>query len=326
MLKTRLSEMFGLDYPVMSAPMALHSGGTLAAAVSKAGGMGTFGAIHPFKSVDWVREQISHVREQTDRPFGVGYITAFIPMFQDQFEVAIDAHVPVICLSFGEPQPWLGKAKASGAKVICQVQTMEHARLAVSEGADVIVAQGNEAGGHCGEMTLLPLLSRVVEEFPQVPVLAAGGIANGRSLAAVLAAGADGVWMGTAFLATPECIEIPARYKELIVQSDGEDTVFTRIFDIMSGLPWPEEIGVRIRRNAIVDEWQGRERELRARKGEFSERYMTARRDFDIDNIDVAMGQSAAFVRSVRPAAEVLREVCEDAERILRERVDSLMK
>jgi nitronate monooxygenase len=325
MIRTRISDMFGLQYPIMSAPMALHSGGTLAAAVSKAGGLGTFGGIQPFAGVEWVRKQIAYVRGQTDRPFGVGYITAFIPMFPDQFEAAIDAKVPVICLSFGSPQPWLEKAKASGSKVICQVQMIDHARQAVSGGADVIVVQGNEAGGHTGEITLLPLLARVIEEFPDVPVMAAGGIGNGRTLAAVLTAGADGAWLGTAFLATPECVEIPDRYKELVIESDGEDTVFTRIFDIMSGLPWPQEIGVRVRRNAIVDEWEGRERELRSRKGEFSERYMTARRNFDIDNIDVALGQSAGFVRGIRPAAEIVHTICDEAERILAERPRTLL-
>src|ERR1041385_2990799 len=120
MIRTRITDMFGLRYPILSAPMALHSGGTLAAAVSQAGGLGTFGGIQPFSGVDWVRKQIAYVREYTNQPFGVGYITAFIPMFQNQFEAAIEAKVPVICLSFGDPQPWLKMAKASGARVICQ--------------------------------------------------------------------------------------------------------------------------------------------------------------------------------------------------------------
>src|SRR5712691_10171645 len=194
MLKTRFTEMFDLDYPIMSAPMALHSGGTLAAAVSKAGGLGSFGGIHPAKGPDWLRDEIRYIRSQTEKPFGVGYINAFLPMFQQHFEAALEEKTPVIALSFGSSQPWLDQAKAAGAKVMCQVQTMEHAREALAGGADVLIAQGNEAGGHTGAMNLLPFLVRVVDAFPDIPVLAAGGIADGRALAATLAAGADGAW------------------------------------------------------------------------------------------------------------------------------------
>lgn len=144
MITTRITEMFGMRYPVMSAPMALHSGGTLAAAVSMAGGLGTFGGLQPFAGPQWVGEQVQLVRQRTERPFGVGFISAFLPMFPQFFDVAIEARVPVIALSFGGLQPWLEKAKASGATVICQVQTFEHAQEAVQGGADVLVAQGTK--------------------------------------------------------------------------------------------------------------------------------------------------------------------------------------
>src|SRR5207245_1623090 len=171
MLNTRITELFGIEYPVMSAPMAMHSGGKLAAAVSKAGGLGSFGGIHRDKGPDWLREEIALVRSQTDKPFAVGFITAFLPMFQQHFEAVLDERVPIIALSFGSPQPWLDEAKASGARVICQVQSMVHARQAVEGGADILVAQGNEAGGHTGTMNLLPLLVNVLDTFPDPPVL-----------------------------------------------------------------------------------------------------------------------------------------------------------
>src|SRR5688572_5804413 len=269
-LHTRFTEMFGLSYPVMSAPMAMHSGGTLAAAVSAAGGLGSFGGVHPERGPDWIHGEIAGIRARTDRPFGVGFITAFLPYFEPLFEATLAERPAVVALSFGDPLPWLTQAKDAGARVICQVQTLEHADAAVAAGADVLVAQGNEAGGHTGTMGLLPFLPAVVARHPDVPVLAAGGIADGRTLAAALTAGADGAWLGTAFLATPEAVEVHDIHKDLIVASDGGDTVFDLAYDIVSGLPWPHGIGTRLRRNRFTDEWCGREAELRTRKEEFA--------------------------------------------------------
>lgn len=322
MLRTRLTEMFGLDYPVMSAPMALHSGGTLAAAVSVAGGLGSFGGIHPTKGPEWIREEVAKVRAATGRPFGVGFITPFLGLAEPLFEATLEERVPVIALSFSDPRPWCAKAKAAGARVICQVQTPEDARLAVEAGADVLVAQGTEAGGHTGSVSLLPLLATVVRQHPAVPVLAAGGIADGRTLAAALMAGADGAWLGTAFLATPEAVEVHAVHKELIIASDGADTVFTRVYDIASGLPWPDTIGERVRRNRFTDEWTGREDELRERADETAPPPATNPFEAppDPETSAVLYGQSAGLVDAIRPAAEVLRGVCDEAERLLRSR------
>jgi nitronate monooxygenase len=324
-LKTRITEMFGVEYPVMSAPMAMHSGGRLAAAVSKAGGIGSFGGIHQTKGPDWLREEIAYIRSQTDRPFGVGFITAFLPMFEQHFQAVLDERVPIIPLSFGGPQPWLDKAKASGAKVMCQVQSIEHARQAAAGGADVIVAQGNEAGGHAGAINLLPLLTRVVEQYPNVPVMASGGIASGRALAAALAAGAEGAWAGTTFLATPECVEVEDEHKQAIVESDGEDTIYTRTYDVLWGQPWPEGIAERVQRNAFTDEWHGRYDEIAQKRDELQKRVQDGQADFNAGVRAVLYGQSAGGVPAVRPAAEVLHAMCEDAERILRERTGKLL-
>jgi len=261
MLTTRFTELFGLEYPVMSAPMSGHSGGTLAAAVSQAGGLGSFGGTDE-QGADWVREQIKLIRDATDRSFAVGFITPFMGVFESNFTAALEENAPAIVLSFSDPQPWLRMAKDAGARVICQVQSMEGAQQAVAGGADVLIAQGNEAGGHCGTAAMLPLLVRIVGRYPETPVLAAGGIATGRALAAVLAAGADGANVGTAFLATPEATDVPQIYKECVVQSDGEDTVFTNVYDLIDGLPWPEEIGARVFANQLVREWDGRDKEI----------------------------------------------------------------
>jgi nitronate monooxygenase len=335
MLHTRFTEMFGLTYPVMSAPMALHSGGRLAGAVSAAGGLGSFGGIHPAKGPDWMAAEMGAVRAATDGPFAVGFITAFIPVFEPLFDAALEAGTdpggtaapPVIALSFGDPQPWLDKAKQAGARTMCQVQTLHDAAGAVAAGADVLVVQGTEAGGHTGEMSLLPFLAAAAARWPDVPLLAAGGIADGRTLAAILTAGADGAWVGTAFLATPEAVEVHDLHKELIVASDGGDTVFTRAYDILSGLPWPEGIGERTRRNRFTDEWKGREVELQQRREEFAAPPGTVpfAKPPNPDTEDILYGQGAGFVTAVRPAAEVLRAICDDAEAILRTRPARLL-
>lgn len=326
MFKTRITEMFGIEYPVMSAPMAMHSGGRIAAAVSAAGGLGAFGAIHLTNGPDWLRGEIEHIRSHTDRPFGVGFITNFIPMFQPLFDATIEARPPIIVLSFGDPRPYVQPAKAAGAQVICQVQTIGGAKTAVEAGADILVAQGNEAGGHTGTMNLLPFLARVLDTHPNVPVIAAGGISDGRTLAAALAAGADAACVGTAFLATPECVEVPEEHKRAIVESNGEDTIYTRTYDVLWGAPWPEGIAERVHRNQFTDEWHGRYEEIVERRQELQTRVEAAEKTFDPADRAILYGQSAGAVSAVRPAAEVLREICDDAERILRERLPQLLK
>ncbi|MER7679666.1 nitronate monooxygenase [Streptomyces sp. NPDC096934] len=327
MLHTRFTEMFGITHPVMSAPMGLHSGGTLAAAVSVAGGLGSFAGTHPWKEPDWIRAEIATIRAATDRPFGVGFITPFLPFTEAHFEAALEERAAVVALSFADPGPWVARAQAAGARVMCQVQSYGDAEMAVAAGTDVLVAQGTEAGGHTGTMGLLPFLAGIVQRYPDVPVLAAGGVGDGRTLAAVLTAGADGAWLGTAFLATPEAVEVSAIHKRLIVESDGGDTVWTRAYDIVSDLPWPSAIGQRVRRNRFTDEWAGREAALRDRKSEFApmEDVNPLEATPDPDTGAILYGQSASFVDAVRPAAEVVRAVSEEAEAILASRPRSLL-
>ena len=299
----------------MSAPMSGHSGGTLAAAVCEAGGLGSFGGTDA-QGPDWVREQIEIIRESTDKPFAVGFITPFMSMLEANFTAALEAKVPAIFLSFSDPQPWLGMAKEAGSLAMCQVQSMQGAELAVAGGADVLVAQGNEAGGHTGSAAMLPLLVRIAERYPDTPLLAAGGIATGRALAAVLAAGAHGANVGTAFLATPEAIEVPDAYKDRVVASNGEDTVFTRVFDLIDDLPWPDEIGARVYANQLVREWDGRDDEIVEQRDALREKTAAAYRN-DPEFAAVYMGESAGDVDAIRPAVEVLTDICEGAEELL---------
>jgi nitronate monooxygenase len=285
--------------------------------------------MNPAKGPEWVRAEITAIRDTTDRPFAVGFITPFISLGAALFDAALAERPPAVVLSFADPQPWLGQAKAAGARVICQVQNHEDADQAVDDGADVLVAQGTEAGGHTGTMGLLPFLSSVTARHPDIPVLAAGGIADGRTLAAVLCAGADGATLGTAFLATSEAVEVHDIHKRLIVESDGTDTVFTRSYDIVSGLPWPAGIGERVRRNRFTDEWADREAELLTRRHELggplgSNPFEVPEPDPEISQ--VLYGQGAGFVDAVRPAADVVRTISERAEAILSSRPPALLR
>ncbi len=327
MLRTRFTEMFGLTHPVMSAPMALHSGGSLAGAVTAAGGLGSFGGVNPGKGPDWIEAEIATIRAASPGPFAIGFITGFIPMFQPLFDAALAAadRPAVIALSFGDPGPWIDRAKQAGCTTMCQVQTLDDAARAVDAGTDVLVVQGTEAGGHTGTMSLLPFLATAAQRWPDVPLLAAGGIADGRTLAAALTAGADGAWLGTAFLATPEAVEVHDLHKDLIVASDGGDTVFDLAYDIVSGLPWPQGIGTRLRRNRFTAEWAGREAELRTRKEEYAIPPPSPGKPPNPDNDQILYGQSAAFVNAVRPAADVVRTICDDAESILRTRPSQVL-
>lgn len=324
MLRTRLMELLGISFPVMSAPMSMHCGGKLAAAVSQAGGLGSFGGINP-EGPDWVRQQVHHIRNQTDRPFGVGFITQLIQDLPDNFQVVLDQKVPVVAFSFADPAPWLAQAKNSGALVMCQVQSLEAAEEAVSAGTDVLVAQGNEAGGHTGGMNSLPLLVRLLNQYPQLPVLASGGISDGRALAAVLAAGAEGAWVGTAFLPCPEAVEVPDAFKERILLSDGQDTAFTQLYDQLGDAPWPQGIGGRVYRNRFVREWSGREADILRNREELISDAARAWERHDPEGTSVYMGQSAGAVNSIRPAAQVLRGICGQAESILRARCRDLL-
>jgi nitronate monooxygenase len=268
-----------------------------------------------------VRQQIELIRAQTHRPFAVGFINHLIPQLPENFETALSLRPPVVAFSFSNPQPWIGRARESGAVTMCQVQTLELAEEAVAAGAQILVAQGNEAGGHTGLLNTLPFLVTLLDRFPEVPVLASGGISSGRALAAVLAAGADGAWVGTAFVATPEAVETPDRFKQQIIRSDGQDTAFTRLYDLLGdGPPWPEGIAGRVYRNGFVRRWDGRDEEIRRQREELASDAAHGWEQQDPELASVYLGQSAVNVKAIRPAAQVLRDIGDGAEELLRSR------
>jgi nitronate monooxygenase len=201
-IRTVLTETLGLEYPIVLAPMASVSGGRLAAAVSNAGGLGLVGG--GYGDHHWLREELSVARAQTERPWGVGLITW--ANTHETVRLALDYEPHAFMLSFGDPRPYVPAIKEAGCTLICQVQNVEDARAAKAAGADVIVAQGTEAGGHGAARATLPLVPAVVDAVAPTPVLAAGGITNGRGLAAALMLGAQGVLVGTRFYASTESL------------------------------------------------------------------------------------------------------------------------
>ncbi|MHB8574874.1 MAG: NAD(P)H-dependent flavin oxidoreductase [Dehalococcoidia bacterium] len=324
MLRTRLCEVLGIEAPVLNAPMGGGpAGGELAAAVSAAGGLGLIGAMSS-GGVAWLREQIAIVRARTDRPFGVGFISHWLPEMGELYEAALEARVPVIVHSFTDPAPYMAGAKAIGAKVICQVRTLDGALDAMRAGVDVICAQGTEAGGHTGTIATLPLIPQIVDAVAPLPVIAAGGIADGRGLAAALMLGAEGVWLGTAFLASPESGASPNKKRRVIEMGSG-DTVLTSVFDIADGRPWPEGVAGRVARNGFTERWHGREAELTKRLQDARGELARAWQADDIDISAIWAGEAAGMVRHPEPAGEIVRRIVAEAEQMLRRRARSAL-
>jgi nitronate monooxygenase len=323
-LHTRLTERLGISQPIVLAPMGPFSEVSLAAAVSNAGGLGTFGAAGRIMGLteQHVRDTIAGLRDRTDKPFGAGFLTQLIPENPANLDIVLEAGVPVVLFSFADPTLYIALAKQASATTVCQVQTFQDAQVAVDAGADVLAVQGNEAGGHTGRENLLPLLTRVLDAFPDLPVVAAGGISNGRALAAVLAAGADGAWMGTAFLAADEAAAVTPNHLDAILASDGTDTVYSEVYDILlevafKGPRWPAGVAFRTGRFALVDEWEGREDELRGRLDEVLPTFRPALRAGDPAVTPLIYGEGARAVSRRQPAAAIIQELVSEAERRL---------
>src|SRR5947209_2436307 len=237
MLHTHLTTSWHLRYPIIGAPMAYVGRGRLAHAVSRAGGLGMIG-IGSTESVDFLAREAANARGTDQLRFGIGMHAWAIEKRPDLLEAAIEANPFLISLSFGSPAPYVEKLHQHGIILATQVNTRADALQAARDGVDIIVVQGTEAGGHVtGQVSTLPLLQAVLDAV-QVPVLVAGGIASPRGVAAALAAGAEGVWVGTALLASPEC-ENAESARVRIVQAGETDTILTRAFDVAQGLAWP---------------------------------------------------------------------------------------
>jgi nitronate monooxygenase len=300
MLRTWLTDRFQLEVPVVSAPMAGVSTGRLAAAVCRAGALGTI-AFGGRSTPDDVRREAAEVAA-TGRPFGIGFIAWTLDNRSEMVEAAIAARPAIVSLSYGDYAGYVELLHDAGVLVVTQAGTVDDARKAVDAGVDVVVARGGEGGGHGRDVVAtLPLLQAVLDAV-DVPVLAAGGIATARGLAAVIAAGACGAWVGTAFLA---CDESPttAEAKAAILSADLGSTLYTTVLDVGQGIPWPSEFGGRALRNDFADTWHGREDALRESGARLEQRPIWA-------------GQAVGLVSAQRPAADVVAELA-GAEQLL---------
>jgi len=308
-IQNRLTQMLGIEHPVLLAPMDLVSGGRLAAAVSQAGGLGLLGG--GYGDGDWVDREWARAGNAR---IGCGFITWSLAKHPMVLDRAL-AHQPAaIMLSFGDPRPFAPAIHAAGARLICQVQTVAQAREAMDAGADVIVAQGTEAGGHGMSEPLFTLLPQVADVCPGTPVVAAGGIADGRGLAAALLLGAEGVLMGTRFYASQEADGHPEA-KRRIVAAEGGQTVRSIVFDLSRRNRWPAPYTGRLLRNRHLEAWLGREVELEARMDEVGHEYAAARERGDFDVAGVIAGEACALIHDIPPAGEIVARIVAEAER-----------
>jgi nitronate monooxygenase len=313
MIVTRLTETFGLRHPVVLAPMGGVSGGRLAAAVSNAGGLGLVGG--GYGDRQWLARELELAKAQATRPWGVGLITWSIgPGILD---LALAQRPDAFMLSFGDPRPHASAIKSSGCKLICQVQGIDEARLATLAGADFIVAQGTEAGGHGGSRGTLPLVPAIVDFVAPTPVIAAGGIVDGRGLAAALMLGAHGALMGTRFYASTESLGRDAA-KQRIIDAHGGETARTRIFDIVRDYPWPAPYTGRALRNRFMARWNGREDDLVAALETERSAYRKATDDDDYETAMVWAGEGVDLITGIEDASTLIARIGVDAEARMR--------
>lgn len=317
MIQTTFTTAFGVRAPVVSAPMGGVAGPALVAAVTRAGGLGllgveTDGSATPARLV----EQADRARVEGRVSFGL--ITWLAEARPELLDAVLGVRPHTVALSFGDPAPLASAIRASGALLICQVQDEGSARQALRAGADAIVAQGNEAGGHTGGTGTLSLLQSVLQlaEPYGTPVLASGGIATGPALAAVLAAGASGAWVGTRFYATQESDAHPEA-KRRILQAHGDSTVYTKVFDVASQQPWPAHLAGRALRNDFVNRWHGREDDISAGQPGPRRELAEAKARTDFAVAPVWAGQAASVINDEPTAGQVVEDLVAGAERAI---------
>jgi nitronate monooxygenase len=310
-IQNRLTQMLRIRHPVLLAPMDLVSGGRLAAAVSQAGGLGLLGG--GYGDGDWIDREWGRTGNVR---IGCGFITWSLAKHPQVLDRALARRPAAVMLSFGDPRPFAPAIRTAGAVLMCQVQTVSQAREAVEAGADVIVAQGTEAGGHGMSEPLFTLLPQVADACPGTLVVAAGGIADGRGVAAALMLGAEGVLMGTRFYASQEADGHPEA-KRRIVEAQGGQTVRSIVFDLSRRIRWPAPYTGRLLRNRHAETWLGRENELEARMEEVGREYAAAREHGDFNVAGVIAGESCALIHDIPPAGEIVERVIAEAERLI---------
>ena len=324
MIHTRICDLLGIPHPIVLGGMGNATTAPLVAAVSNAGGFGTLGT-SAFDATTLDRE-IAAIHERTDKPFGINHL--LFQLQENMFAVTLAARPTLIAFAWARKEQnlrdYFQRAHDAGCKVMHMAGEVSEALRAAEAGADVLVAQGTEAGGHVSWMASLPLVPMMVKAVAPLPVLCAGGIADGRGLAGALALGAEGVLLGTRFLATHESPLHP-NFKQAIVDSDGHDTVLTEIPDLAGQRVWPGAMS-RAKRNQFIERWAGREWAIRQNANEIGKDLARARIAGDIANASLSYGQDAGLIGSIKSVKEVVQDIIAEAEQIISGRLPSLVR
>ena len=323
MIKTALTDLLGIKHPILNAPMASSATAQLAGAVSASGGFGMLGMGSTVPDHEWLALEIKRVREITNNPFGVGFITS-VAGIEKMVEVAIEAKVDLIGHSFSDPSPFMSDAKKAGIKVVAQVQTVEQAAHARDAGVDLVVAQGTDGGGHTGYIGTISIVPAVVDACPGIPVIAAGGIVDGRGMAAALALGASGVWIGSRFVASKEWAGAEWS-KEALMSAGTDDTVITRSYDLAMDAPFPSDIGHRVLSNSFTDRWHENYQELLDNKEDIKTDLALATQNADLNIAPVNAGSGSGPIKSIEKVSDIMQTLMSDTEAILANLRDELL-
>jgi NAD(P)H-dependent flavin oxidoreductase YrpB (nitropropane dioxygenase family) len=323
MIRTPVCDLLDIEHPIALGGMGSATSPALVAAVSRAGGLGALGC--HYLSPEQINERTAAIRQDTNKPFGLNFL--MFDTREDSFAVALELRAAVMQFAWARPDQdlkvYFDRAHDAGCIVTYMAGAVPEAVRAAKAGADIIIAQGTEGGGHVGWMASMPLIPMVVDAVGPIPVLAAGGFADGRGLVAALSLGAGGILLGTRFLATIESPLHP-NFKQAIVDSNGHDTQLSEIPDIAAGLVWPGAM-TRSRRNRFVERWAGREWALRQDRVEAFARLQGARMSGDVDEGPLSMGQDAGLIRDIPSAAEIVSRIAQEAEEILTRKLPSLL-
>ncbi len=320
MINTRLTDKFNLSYPIIQAPMAFAAGGALASSISTSGGLGLIGG--GYGDSKWLDEQFALAGNQQ---VGCGFITWSLAKHPDLLDQVIDKEPSAIFLSFGDPSPFSQKIQDAGIPLICQVQTLRDAHHAINLGADVIVAQGGEAGGHGekrGTMCFVPeVADAIAAQSSNALLCAAGGIADGRGLAASLMLGADGVLIGSRFWATKEALVHPNMLSAAL-KANGDDTIRSSVMDIARLLEWPQRYTARVLQNDFTDKWHNDQEALMDIQASESAKWKQAWLKGDVSTANTFVGEVVGLLNSIDSASEVLKRIGSEAEQLINNQTD----
>jgi nitronate monooxygenase len=313
-IATPLTSHLGIEHPILLAPMDVIAGARLTMAVSRAGGFGILGGGYGDRA--WLEAETAKLKG-FEKPFGIGFITWSLAKRPELLDIALAAKPRAIMLSFGDPTPFATRISKAGARLICQVQSEDMAKQALDAGADVLIAQGTEAGGHGASRTTIDIVPAVIDlAAGRVPVVAAGGIADGRGLAAMMMLGASGVLLGTRFYASIEA-DGADEAKRRICAAESGNSVRGIIFDLSRNNVWPAPFTGRCLINDHARRWMGREVELLQQVNAVAAEYAAAKAAGNFDIAAVIAGESVGLIHDIRPAAEIVERIATEAEQLL---------